>query len=516
MSTLYRAFALGAAAILAVTLAGTAHAAVSPQPKFVAGPTQVSGLTPFANCTAGGPGTVSPGAEVEPWTAVNPKNPANIVTEWQQDRWNNGGARGLVAGVTHDFGRHWKKVVIPKISKCSGGIYDRASDPGVSFSADGRTLYAISLSVDNFDPNLGFVTSAILISRSQDGGDTWSDPLTVKRDDNPALFNDKELILADPTDPKRAYAVWDRIDERFSQPVWFTQTNDGGKTWSPARIIHDPTAPGATDPRFTIGNQLVVEPDGSLIDMYFEGSNADNDDRGDWGHQGPDARRTPRADAPAVEGFRIQVIRSTDHGKTWSKPFTVAPVSITSIVDPDAHKPLRTADIIADIAVDHRSGRLFVTWQDASAATSGSGILLTSSADGGRKWSKPIKVNKTPDSAPQGTGQAFTPVVDVSSTGAVAVTYYDFRKDTPGPGGATDYWAVTCQNGASCAQHPSQWREQHVGGSFDVTLAPIARGYFLGDYMGLDHAGPVFVADFAMTHPVANNQQDIYTAAITP
>lgn len=510
MRTLFRTLAVGAASMLAVTLTGTAHAA-SARPALVAGPAQVSGLTPFAGCTEGGPGTVYPGAEVEPWTAVNPRNPANIVTEWQQDRWSNGGARGLVAGVTHDFGRHWKKVVIPKISKCSGGSYDRASDPGVSFSADGRTLYAISLSVGDFDPELGFVNSAILISRSTDGGDTWSDPVTVRRDDDPNLFNDKELIVADPVDPKRAYAVWDRSDERLSQPVWFTETDDGGKTWSTARIIHDPTAPGATDPRFTIANQIVVEPDGSLVDLYFEGSST-ADDEGDWGHK-PDAAQARRAD---VVGFRLQVIRSTDHGRTWSAPITVSPVDATSIVDPDGHRPLRTADILADIAVDHRTGRLYVTWQDASAATSGSGILLTSSADGGRHWSTPIKVSKTPDSAPQGTGQAFTPAVDVSGTGAVAVTYYDFRKDTPGPGAATDYWAVTCQAGAACARNSSLWREQHVAGSFDVTLAPNAGGYFLGDYMGLDHVGPVFVSDFAQTHPLPANQQDIYAAAITP
>jgi hypothetical protein len=511
MRALYRAFVVGAASMLAVAVSGTARAAVSPQPQFVAGPAQVSGLTPFAGCTAGGPGTVSPGAEVEPWTAVNPRNPANIITEWQQDRWDNGGAHGLVAGVTHDFGRHWKKVVVPKISKCSGGIYDRASDPGVSFSADGKTLYAISLSVDNFDPDLGFVTSAILISRSRDGGDTWSDPVTVKRDDNAATFNDKELIFADPTDPKRAYAVWDRSDERLSQPVWFTQTADAGKTWSPARIIHDPTAPGATDVRFTIGNQIAVEPNGTLLDMYFEASSADNDEAGDFGHKRPDSLLSPRAE---TVGPRIQVIRSTDHGRTWSEPITVSPVDPTEIVDPDNHQPLRTADIVPDIAVDHHSGRLFVTWQDASVATSGSGILVTSSADGGRTWSRPIKVNKTPDSAEEGTGQAFTPVVDVASDGGVAVTYYDFRKDTPGAGAATDYWAVTCRSGASCAQRPSQWREQHVGGSFDVTLAPIARGFFLGDYMGLDHAGPVFVTNFAMTHPVTDNQQDIFASAV--
>ena len=34
-------------------------------------------------------------SEVEPWLDVNPTNVANLVGVWQQDRWSNGGARGL-------------------------------------------------------------------------------------------------------------------------------------------------------------------------------------------------------------------------------------------------------------------------------------------------------------------------------------------------------------------------------------------------------------------------------------
>src|SRR5919108_2614839 len=103
---------------------------------------QVSGSSAFAGCTAdnvaGQPGTNFLHSEVEPWVDVNPTNPNNVVGIWQQDRWSNGGARGLVAGVSFDAGQTWQPVVIPNISLCSGGTtanggdFLRATDPWVS------------------------------------------------------------------------------------------------------------------------------------------------------------------------------------------------------------------------------------------------------------------------------------------------------------------------------------------------------------------------------------------------
>jgi hypothetical protein len=166
---------------------------------------------------------------------------------------------------------------------------------------------------------------------------------------------------------------------------------------------------------------------------------------------------------------------------------------------------------VPDIAVDRHTGRLYVVWQDARFSRSGAAIMLTSSGNGGRSWTSPVRVSKTPDSAPQGNGQAFTATVDVAAQGKIGVTYYDFRRNTAAPGALTDYWIVTCA-GPQCAQKSSAWREHHVGGSFDVTLAPDAGGLFLGDYMGLDHVGTAFRPVFTMTHPIAGNQQDEYVA----
>src|SRR5207247_9540611 len=89
----------------------------------------------------------------------------------------------------------------------NGGDYPRASDPWVDFTPNGD-VYQASLSV-----NLADVTTAVLVSRSRDGGATWERPVTVRRDTGGA-FNDKDSLTADPTDPagRRVYVAWDRLE----------------------------------------------------------------------------------------------------------------------------------------------------------------------------------------------------------------------------------------------------------------------------------------------------------------
>ena len=101
---------------------------------------------------------------------------------WQQDRWSNGGARGLLTAVTHDGGAAWS-TTFPHFSRCAGGTdanggnYERSSDPWVSFSPN-SVAHQISPSVNMVDDP----ATAILVSRSTDGGDTWSEPFALARD----------------------------------------------------------------------------------------------------------------------------------------------------------------------------------------------------------------------------------------------------------------------------------------------------------------------------------------------
>src|SRR6266550_9170034 len=176
---------------------------------------RVSGGSPYAGCEV--PlvgGTLYREAEVEPSVSADPAWPGNVVGVWQQDRFSNGGALGLVAGYSRDAGRTWGEVPLP-FSRCApGGLsYDRASDPVVSIGPDGHA-YAVSLS---FTPNQvppSFTTAdAIASATSTDGGRSCQRVRILDQDTNGDVqgFLDKEWVVADPARPGTAYASWDHF-----------------------------------------------------------------------------------------------------------------------------------------------------------------------------------------------------------------------------------------------------------------------------------------------------------------
>ena len=485
------------AAVVLLTSAALASAGA-----YISGPPSNASIpSPFAGCTVGGPGTIFVNSEVEPWVEVNPTDPSNVVAVYQQDRWSNGGAHGLVAAVSHDGGQTWPVHSWAHFSTCSGGTvanggdFERASDPWLSFSPNGDAYFmSLSASAD-------LRTSAMLVAKSTDGGATWTEPITLIRETSDFHFNDKNSITADPTDSNFVYAVWDRSrlpsenadfnglrSFAFRGDIYLSRTTNGGQTWEPAHAIFAPRAN-----LFTIGNQIAVQPNGTLVDIF--------------------ALSRGSGVQPSPNQFFQAVIRSTDKGVSWSQPIIISTAQSVDVRDPDTGQDVRTGEGLPEIAVDRSNGNLYAVWDDGRFnGRVYDEIVFSQSTDGGLSWSEPIKVNKTPADIPVGSRQSFTPSVHVADDGTVAVTYYDFRSNTPAAGLPTDYWLVHCH--ATCT-NAVNWSETHVAGPFDTEQAPVARGFFLGDYEGLTSIGNDFLPFFVQAGPAAG-QSDAFAARVTP
>ena len=357
-------------------------------------------------CAPGQSGTNYPGAEVEPWVAFRG---AYGVASWQQDRWDNGGSNGLPVAITHDGGMTWTipsnqppftcsaAGAPPNSRDANGTIFERASDPWTDISADGSTAYAMGLVFDGTD----FI-NGMAVSRSTDGGNTWSPAKMLIRDTSATVLDDKNSLTADPGIAANAYAVWDRLvfpsgrasptaaenAIGFRGPIWFSKTTDFGANWSKARMLYDPG-----EVNQTIGNQIVVLGDGTLVDGFNLIYNFKN--------------------AHKVRGSHVATLTSTDHGDTWSrKPTIVAPLQSVGVPN------VRSGDINPEIAADPRPGSttFYFVWQDASFVNNRYeqvAMAKCDGADGQVTCDPPQRVN-------QDNGQpAFTPSVRVRSDGTV-------------------------------------------------------------------------------------------------
>ena len=339
-------------------------------------------------------------------------------------------------------------------------------------------------------------------------------------------------MTADPNDADYVYAVWDRLQQSggdinggenvrglgFKGPVMLARTTDGGDTWEPARKIYE-----SGGNKQTIGNQIVVEPEGdggSVFDFFGDITNG-SARRGTFGPVG------------------IAYIRSDNKGDTWTKPVHVAdqlPMGLfraDSVIDteefvcPEPEKttrcPIRAGDLIPEVAVNRTNGNLYAVWMDArfsSPAFRWDSIAFTQSTDGGQTWSAPIKVNATPPAEEPQTdaqnSQAFTPSVHVMDDGTVVVSDYDFQDNTADPATLlTAHWAVHCHASTDNCSSAANWSDQaRISDPFDIRTAPYARGYFLGDYMGLANAGTDVLSLFGSTD--GTGPSSIWLRRLTP
>jgi len=406
-----------------------------------------------AGCNGAQTGTNYAGSAVEPSLAVDPGSPAHLVAGWQQDRWSNEGASGIVAAASFDGGRTWKKSTA-RFSLCTGGTFQRATDPWVSIGPDGTT-YQIGMGLNDSDNS-----KAMFVATSSDGGVTWSDPVTLVRDPNGTI--DKPTIAADPRDSRYVYAVWTgRAIASGTQPAVLSRSIDGGKSWEAPQAIYNPSGIAAYD------NQVVVLPDGSVGDVFIL--------------------------APSTGPTSYAMIRSFDHGATWSSPALIANPVLVGTTDPKQAGLFIRGGGDA-VGVDRNSGAIYVAWEDGRfSGLTVDGIAFTKSVDGGKTWAAPVQVNQAPQA------RAFSAAIGVADDGTVAISYYDLRNDTADPSLLlANYWCIHSRDGGNT------WSESAVSGPFNYLNAPLetfGNSLFLGDYQGLVASGKTFFTLFPVTNP---------------
>ena len=285
--------------------------------------------------------------------AVNPANAQNLITG--NNDWNYNDGCGVNASL--DGGKTWTRTLprgfVPGITKFTDdpavagtGTYDYGGDPAVAFSPDGRTAYFTCFGYQATPP----YGVALLLSRSTDGGITWTAggtaPLTLvsaftgngKAKGSTGQFPDHESIhvAKDGT----IYVPWAQFNGKGSHsPIYVATSRDGGASFVAPVAVTSGSVRSDQDAR------VVTDPATGYAYLTFDNS------------------------IQGGKGTALFVSVSKDRGATWS-----APVRFGSFQNPVCLFPPDCFNIAGGQfrgpgsypvpAFDPTSKRLFVAYTD--------------------------------------------------------------------------------------------------------------------------------------------------------
>jgi hypothetical protein len=388
---------------------------------------------PFRDATAIDGVAVYHKTQVEPDTF---SHGSTIVSAFQSGRFNNGGASDIGWATSANGGQSWKHGFLPgtTMQVDSTSPYERISDPSVAYDARHNVWLISSIPLT---PSL--VVPTVFVSRSTDGGLSWSNPVSIPPPASGPVNLDKNWTVCDntPTSPHygNCYTEFDNF-ATFDLELLST-SSDGGRTWG---------VPIAT-PRHAhgLGGQPLVQPNGNVV-VPFE----------------------------SIDGqATIAAFGSTDGGATLTDAVTIAHINFHPVAGNLRTSPLPSAEIDG-------AGKVYVAWEDCSfeAGCPANDIVFSSSSDG-VNWSGLSRV-------PIDLGvDHFIPglAVDQSTSGSGAhlgLSFYYY------PNAACS--VSTCQLDAafiSSSDGGGHWGgEVPLTGPMNLTwLALTTQGYMVGDYI---------------------------------
>lgn len=388
-----------------------------------------------------------PGYHNETSVTIDPVRTGGVLAAWQIP---------ATVAWSADAGATWKSVTLPGTDR-----WELAGDPAVTFDGDGRA-FALFIAFDRPDDYrfLGRAAhrNGIFVSRSADGGRSWSRPSpVVEHPEAPGIpFEDKPMMTTDRWSDSpwhgNLYVAWTQF-RKESSGIRFARSTDGGQSFSAPIEISD--APGS--PQDTLGadegTDLAVGPGGTVYVVWSDSTG-------------------------------LLLDRSHDGGRSFGRDRHIRATG--PIVFPV--RGVARANGYPSLELDPRSGRLYVTWVDRSAGEAD--VYLVTSADRGRTWSDPVTVSEDAPGSGIDHFFAWTSVDPVS--GLVVTGYYRSEPGADGGRALRYMLAWSTDGGATFSHRP--WG----GASFRPG------GEFLGDYTGVDaRAGVAYGAWTEVSPPTA-------------
>ena len=169
-------------------------------------------------------------------------------------------------------------------------------------------------------------------------------------------------VTVDPNDPRRIVATWQQdIGSPAARSDLVASSHDGGHTWRTSTIPGLTACTGgggdlASDPWLSTGG------DGTV---YFSG--------------------TAGFVADSAPPIAVVASRSTDGGRTWAPPTTVAPVDPGNDTDSITASPTR----------DGHAYLVWATWDHAyQVPMTANALRFSRTTDGGASWSTPVTIHQ--------------------------------------------------------------------------------------------------------------------------